>query len=243
MSARGEARERRGDYLLAAADYEAAQRYAEQLGARSQTAVLGARLGSALLDAGEAERGERLLREVIEERHGALHDAMPVARLFLVMWLGRTDRVAEAREQLAVVREEFAAVSFPVFDGFVVGLDAWLDAVEGRHEEALAKVRTGLARAADRMSLVIAPHMASVHLVTAAIALAGVDNGRRARDAARCVAAADGLLPPGHVRAPSELEARARAEAAARAALGDAAYEAAYAEGGGLSLEEATALV
>ncbi|MGW5604966.1 BTAD domain-containing putative transcriptional regulator [Streptomyces sp. NPDC003753] len=242
LSARGEANERRGDYLLAAADYEAAQRQAEQLGALSQMAVLGARLGSALLDAGEAERGERLLRQVIEERHGAM-DAMPFARIFLVMWLGRTDRVAEAREQLQVVREEFGAASFAVFDGMMTGLDAWLDAVEERYEEALVKVRTALARAADRVSLVIAPHMASVHLVTAAIALAGVDGGRRAADAARCVAAADGLLPPGHVRAPAELEARARAEAGARAALGDPAYEAAYAEGGGLTLEEAAALV
>jgi hypothetical protein len=40
-----------------------------------------------------------------------------------------------------------------------------------------------------------------------------------------------------------EREARATAEARARAVLDDAAYEAAYAEGGGLSLEQATALV
>ncbi|POX46301.1 BTAD domain-containing putative transcriptional regulator [Streptomyces sp. Ru72] len=242
MSARGEARERRGDYLLAAADYEAAQRYAEQLGARSQTAVLGARLGSVLLDAGQAERGERLLRQVIEERHGPM-DAIPFARMFLTMWLGRTDRVVEAREQLQMAAEEFGAASFPVFDGFLIGVDAWLYTVEARYEEALTKVRTALARAGDRMSRVIAPHMGSVHLMTAAIALAGVDGGRRARDAARCVGASDGLLPPGHVRGPAELEARARAETAARAALGDTAYESAYAEGGGLSLEEATALV
>ncbi|MEV6741955.1 BTAD domain-containing putative transcriptional regulator [Streptomyces sp. NPDC051104] len=243
LSARGEANERRGDYLLAAADYEAARRYAEQLGARSQMAVLGARLGSVLLDAGDAERGERLLREVLEDHRGVAHDALPAARLFLAMWLGRTDRVAEAREQLRAVREEFQAITFPVFEGLVIGIDAWLDTVEERYEEALVKVRTGLARAGDRMSLMIAPHMASVHLVTAAIALAGVDGGRRAGDAARCVAAADGLLPPGHVRAPAELEARARAEAGTRAALGDPAYEAAYAEGACLTLEEAAALV
>jgi hypothetical protein len=40
-----------------------------------------------------------------------------------------------------------------------------------------------------------------------------------------------------------EVEVRDRAEKGARARLGDAAYEAAYAEGGGLSLEEATALI
>jgi hypothetical protein len=40
-----------------------------------------------------------------------------------------------------------------------------------------------------------------------------------------------------------EDQVRAQAEADVRAALDDATYEAAYAEGGGLSLEEAAALV
>ncbi|MER6352859.1 BTAD domain-containing putative transcriptional regulator [Streptomyces sp. NPDC001634] len=243
LSARGEARERRGEYLLAAADYEAAREYAEQLGARSQMTVLGARLGSVLLDAGQSEPGERLLRQVVEEASGSFNDGMPAARLFLAMWLGRTDRVAEAREQLRLLRRDFAGVAFVVFDGFVLGLDAWLDATDGRYDEALPKVRAALARASDRMARVIAPHMFSVHLVTAAVALTGLDGGHRAPDAARCLAAADRLLPPGHFRSPAEREIRADAEAGARASLGDAAYEAAYAEGDGLSFEEAAALV
>jgi predicted ATPase/tetratricopeptide (TPR) repeat protein len=243
LSARGEARERRGDYLLAAADYEAARECAERLGARSQMAVLGARLGSVLIDAGQTERGERLLHQVVEESDGPFSEAMPAARLFLAMWLGRTDRVAEAREQLRLLRGEFGAVSFVVFDGIVLGLEGWLDAVEERYEEALPKVRGALARALDQMSRVIVPQMVSVHLTTAAIALTGLDSGRRVRDAVRCLAAADRLLPPGHFQSPAEREIRARAEADARAALGDAAYEAAYAEGDGLSPEEAVALV
>jgi hypothetical protein len=40
-----------------------------------------------------------------------------------------------------------------------------------------------------------------------------------------------------------EDEVRAQAEADVRAVLDDATYEAAYAEGGGLSLEEAAALI
>ncbi|WP_055489742.1 BTAD domain-containing putative transcriptional regulator [Streptomyces sp. TP-A0356] len=243
LSARGEARERRGDYLLAAADYEAARQYAEQLGARSQMAVLGARLGRVLMDAGEGEKGERLLRQVVEEAQGSFSDAMPAARLFLAMWLGRTGRVAESREQLRLLLRDFGAVRFVVFDGLVLGVEAWLDALEERYPEALVKVRRALARATDRMSLAIAPHMASVHLMTAATALTGLDGGSRARDAARCLGAADHLLPPGHVHAPMERETRAQAEAGARAVLGDAVYQAAYAEGGGLSLEEAAALV
>ncbi|MGW1253611.1 AfsR/SARP family transcriptional regulator [Streptomyces sp. NPDC002513] len=243
LSARGEARERRGEYRSAAADYEAAREYAEQLGARSQMTVLGARLGSVLLDAGEPEKGERLLRQVVEEAQGAFNEALPAARLFLAMWLGRTGRVAEAREHLRLMRQEFGAVGFVVFDGFVVGVEAWLDTVEEKYPEALAKLRTAFARALERMSLMMAPQMVSVHLTTAAIALTGLDGGSRVPDAARCLGAADRLLPPGHFPSPSEREARAVAEAGARAALGDAAYETAYAEGGGLSAEEATALV
>ena len=75
--------------------------YAERLGAHAQTAVLTARLGSVLIDSGEAERGERLLRDVLEQGHGARNEAMPAARLFLAMWLGRTGRLAEARAQMA----------------------------------------------------------------------------------------------------------------------------------------------
>ncbi|MGQ5656530.1 ATP-binding protein, partial [Streptomyces sp. EKR5.2] len=243
LSARGEAHERRGDFLLAAADFEAARAYAEQLGAHSQMAVLDARLGSVLLDAGETERGERLLRRVVEDGHGSHNDAMPAARLFLTMWLGRTARVTEAREQLEVLRRDFGAVTFVLFDSIVLGLEAWLDTVEERYEDAAGKVRTALERASDRMTRVVAPHLPSVHLCIAAIVLAEVDGGTRVLDAARCLGAADRLLPPGHFRAPSEREIRAEAETRVRALLGDAAYEAAYTEGDGLPYEEAVTLV
>ncbi|MYT01496.1 MULTISPECIES: BTAD domain-containing putative transcriptional regulator [Streptomyces] len=243
LSARGEARERSGDYPRAAADYEAAITYAERLGAHAQAAVLGARLGSVLIDAGQGERGEQLLREVLDEGQGMVSEAMPAARLFLAIRLGRTGRLAEAREQLGMLRTDFGDVRFVVFDGFVVGVEAWLDATEGRYAEAVEKVRRALARAADQVTRVIAPHMFSVHLTTAAIALTGLDGGLRAPDAARCLAVCDQLLPPGHLPSVMEREVRAEAEAGVRAVLGDAAYEAAYAEGGGLSLEEAAALV
>ncbi|GAA3305681.1 hypothetical protein GCM10020295_60040 [Streptomyces cinereospinus] len=57
LSARGEGHERDGAHLKAAADYQAAMEIAERLGARAQLAVLNARLGGALLEAGEAEQG------------------------------------------------------------------------------------------------------------------------------------------------------------------------------------------
>ncbi|MFF8968249.1 BTAD domain-containing putative transcriptional regulator [Streptomyces sp. NPDC014995] len=243
LSARAEAHERLGSYRVAAADYEDAMAHAERLGARAQLALLGARLGSALLEAGDEERGERILREVIAGTDGTVNGAMPAARLFLSGWLGMTGRTGEAREHLRLLREEFGIAHFVVFDAFILGAEAWLEAVDGRHEDALPAVRQALRRAGDPLSRAIAPPMRSFFLAIAAMALAGVDGGGRASAAARCLGASDRLLPPRHVAPRLERHSRDLAEARARAALGDEAYEAAYAEGGSLSYEEATALV
>ncbi|MFD5128346.1 BTAD domain-containing putative transcriptional regulator [Streptomyces olindensis] len=243
LSARAEAHERRGDYALAAADYEAAIAHAEHLGARAQAAVLTARLGNALLEADEGERGERLLREVIAQHEDTHSEAMPAARLFLAGWLGMTGRVPEAREQLRRLRQDFRIAHFIVFDAYILGAEGWLDAVEGRYEECLDRIRGALERAADPLSAAIAPHMRAVYLTIAAGSLAGLDGGHRARDAALCLGAADALLPPGHVAPRQEREAREQAERRTRAVLGDTAYESTYTEGGGLSPEEATALL
>ncbi|GAP50461.1 BTAD domain-containing putative transcriptional regulator [Streptomyces azureus] len=243
LSARAEAHEREGAYALAAADYEAAIAHAERIGARAQAAVLAARLGSALLEAGEGERGERLLREVIARREDSHSEAMPAARLFLAGWLGVTGRVPEAREQLRRLREDFRIAHFIVFDAYILGTEAWLDAVEGRYEECLDRIRKALERAADPLSEAVAPHMRSGYLIIGAWALAALDDGRRAGDAARCLGAFDALLPSGHVAQRQERETRDQAERWARALLGDPTYETAYAEGGGLSLDEATALL
>ncbi|MET8855867.1 BTAD domain-containing putative transcriptional regulator [Streptomyces sp. NPDC004579] len=242
LSARGEAHERKGDFRAAAADYAEAGKYAERLGARAQTAVLNVRLGSMYMELGEAERGERMIRDVLATGHGAHNEAMPAAHLFLATWLGRTGRSDEAREQIRLLRQDFGAATFVLFDGFMLGVEAWLDAIDGQCESALDKVRRAL-NAVDRLSRMIAPHMPSAHLTTAAIALNGVDGGGRATDAARLLGAADALLPPGHIPGPMEVETRDQAETGARALLGDAAYEVAHAEGGGLSLEEAAALI
>ncbi|MFF4521755.1 BTAD domain-containing putative transcriptional regulator [Streptomyces bluensis] len=243
LSARGEAQERRGDFAGAAADFERALGHAERLGARAQLGVLKARLGGVLIEGEDAERGEKILFEVLENAHGSTNEAMPAARLFLSTWLGRCGRFEEAREQIRLLREDFDAVNFVLFSSFVTGVEGWLAALEERYEESLAKMREALERATDPLTRTIAPHFVSVQLTGAAIAVAGVDGGSRARDAARLLGAADAMLPRGHFSSPVEAETRSRAESAARAVLDDAAYETAYAEGGALSVEEATALL
>ncbi|WP_217128532.1 BTAD domain-containing putative transcriptional regulator [Streptomyces sp. AC558_RSS880] len=242
-SARGEALERVGAYEAAAADFEAAIEHADRLGARAHTAVLTARLGAALLEAGDSERGERLLREVIDDTRGRHTEALPAARLFLAGWLSTTGRTAEAREHLRALREEFRLAHYVVFDAFILGAEGWLEVVDGNDERALTIVREALRQAGDPLSAAMAPHMRSAYVTTGAVALAGVDGGRRARDAARCLGAADSWLPPEHHAGQVERQVRERAEARVRAALGGAAYDTAYAEGAGLSPEEAAALL
>ncbi|ANB06096.1 hypothetical protein SAM40697_2136 [Streptomyces ambofaciens] len=244
LAARAEARERKGEFRLAAADYRAAAKEAERLGAHAQVDILDARLGSVLLECGDAEEGERTLRAVIERTEGTGHNgAMPAARLFLAGRLGMTGRTAEAREQLRLLREDFAISHFVVFDAFILAAEAWVATLEGRHEECLVKVRKSLERADDPLSAAIAPHMRSSYLTIAAMAMARVDGGRRAADAARCLGAADAMLPPAHVAMGLERDGRARAVGRVREALGGEAYELAYAEGAGLTAEEAVALV
>ncbi|WP_225830893.1 BTAD domain-containing putative transcriptional regulator [Streptomyces sp. NK08204] len=243
LSARGESYERKGAHERAAADYAEAIDHAERLGARAQVAMLRARLGNVLMEAGEDERGERMLREVVASLDGSQNEAMPAARLYLACWLGLTDRTAEAREQLRLLREEFKMAHFIVFDAMILGQEAWLDALDDRPEDALARIRRALALALDPLSQVVVPHLHSVCLTVAAMALARLGDGSRATDAARCLGAADALLPPGHI--PSGVERRVHGMTGAwiRETLDTARYDSAYTEGGGLSLAEATALV
>ncbi|MFE7973172.1 BTAD domain-containing putative transcriptional regulator [Streptomyces shenzhenensis] len=243
LSARGEGHERKGEFGAAAADYAAAIKHAELLGARAQMAVLSARLGGVLLEAGETERGERLLREVLTRKDGAGNEALPAARIFLAGWLAADGRVAEAREQLRLLRAEFEIAHFVVFDTMILGQEAWVDAVDGRHEEALDKIRTSLRECAEPLTRMIVPQLPSINLTVAAVSLARVDGGSRAADAARCLGAADALLPVGHFAAGMERAVRGRAREGIRAVLDEPTYRAAYAEGGDLSLAEATALV
>ncbi|MGW4758019.1 AfsR/SARP family transcriptional regulator [Streptomyces chartreusis] len=243
FSARAEAYERKGRHDLAAEDYRAAIEVAERLGARAQQSVLRARLGSALMETGDPEQGEVLLREVIAGQEGAANEAMPAARLFLAGWLAMTGRTTESREQIRLLREQFKIAHFVIFDGFILGMEAFVEIADDRYEAGLTKVRLALERAEEPLSQTIAPHMPAMYLHVAAVAMAGADGGSRARDGARCLAAGDALLPDNHAPTTVERETRARAAKALRAALGDEAFEAAYAEGGGLSPREAAALV
>ncbi|MFE4366731.1 tetratricopeptide repeat protein [Streptomyces sp. NPDC056835] len=245
LSARGEAREKAGQHALAAEDYRAAIAHAEGLGAQSQVFLLRSRLAATMFETGEGEKGESILRELLAEGHDAWHESLP-ARLYLGLWLGSTGREAEAREQLGLLLDTFRSETLAVFEGLVKGTFAWLDCLAGQYAEGLAEVRVALRMSLSPLSMTMAPDMVPLHLLTAAWALGGLaatgTEPERARDAARLIGAYEGLLPVGHFRTFVERDNLVRARGVVVGLLGEAAFERAHAEGGGLTLEEATAL-
>ncbi|WP_052757624.1 AfsR/SARP family transcriptional regulator [Streptomyces yangpuensis] len=243
LSARAESREKRGEHALAARDYREAIAYAERLGAKAQVTVLRVRMAGTLTENGEIAEAERILTEITATVQRFGNEAMPAARMFLAGILGRTGRIDEARVQIRVLREEFAFGAYAIFDVFLLATTAWLDNQDGRYEDALQGIRDATAAFRHPLALMVAPHLPATFLLTAAVSLVSPGGPQREDDGARLLGAYRALMPPAHFPVTTEREDFAFAEKQARSALGDTAYEAAYAEGGGLTLEEATALV
>ncbi|MFG2208991.1 ATP-binding protein [Streptomyces sp. NPDC048638] len=245
LAGRGETREKRGEYGLAAQDYRAAMDCAEDLGAHGQTQLLRGRLGGVLLEDGQAEAGERLLREILEEgkEAGSGRDAVPFARLTLATHLAVQGRTAEARAELEAVREAFGPRAPELFAGVLELSLVSLDVDEGRGGDLLPRFRAALELTQDELAQMVAPDLAVIQLLTGARVLMAVRGERGGPDAARLVGAYDALRSTSHAPPMPVRADRRRTEGTARALLGDAAYERGYAEGGGLSLEEATALI
>ncbi|MEU8683105.1 BTAD domain-containing putative transcriptional regulator [Streptomyces sp. NPDC048611] len=245
LAGRGENHEKRGAYGPAADDYRAAMVHAEDLGAQGQIMLLRCRLGAVLIEDGQEEAGERLLREVLTDaaKGNSGRDTEPFARLTLAMWLTATGRLREARAELQLVRTLFAPRSPDLFAGMLEALLISLDVDEGHREGLLPRFRWAMELMQDSLAQTVAPDLPVVQLLTGARMLLSLRGTEAGRDAARLVGAYDALrtadqVPPRLVRRD-----RARTEEAVRALLDDASYTRAHAEGGGLSLGEATALI
>ncbi|MEU4918172.1 BTAD domain-containing putative transcriptional regulator [Streptomyces parvus] len=247
LASRGEANERTGHFSEALDDYAAAVEYARKIGAHSQVALLRARYAGPLAELGRLPEAETALREVVEGGRPPSPESVAIARMHLAFVLGAQGRVAEAREQVDVISERLTFGDVAVFDGFVYGVLSWLDNLEGGHASALGNALMALSCSRERLSAMIAPQMSSAHLTAIARALAGLAAAGAAEpaayaDAVRLLGLQAALLPPGHVPTTIERRTLAEAEEAARSHLDEAAYAKAYAEGGGLTLDEATAL-
>ncbi|MEU6119190.1 BTAD domain-containing putative transcriptional regulator [Streptomyces sp. NPDC047117] len=244
LAGRGESRENHGEYGPAADDYRAAMRYAADLGAHGQLPLLKVRLGGVLIEAGEEDTGERLLREVLEEGQHSNRDAVPFARIQLATWLATAGRTAESREHLRQVRAEFADRATPqLFLGVVEGSLAALDADEGRYDGVLEAVRGAVAMMDDRLTRAIAPDALLSQLLVAARALAVTGGPAGAADGARLIGSFDALRAPRPHAPRITRHSRTAAEEAVRAVLGEADYASARAEGAALTLDEALSLI
>ncbi|MEB3959086.1 AfsR family transcriptional regulator, partial [Streptomyces kunmingensis] len=243
LSARGETHEKLGRYTEAAADYTRARGLAESMGAHAQATILQVRLGQVVIEQGDGERGEQMLRETLDTSRRHTNEARPAARMMLVGRLAGTGRTAEAREQLEALRGEFKVADIVFFHGMSTGMEAMLDAIDGHADKALEGAAEAVELAGDPLAAVIAPNLSALHLLTAARALALRDGPGDAELAARLIGASDASLPAGHHASRMEREWRQDAVAAVRALLDDGAYARAHAEGGSLSVVEAAALL
>ncbi|MGW6555423.1 ATP-binding protein, partial [Streptomyces sp. NPDC055051] len=215
LSARAEAHERQLAYDLAARDFAAAIDYAERIRAPSQRALLRARYADTLVEAGRVEEGEAILREIIGD-HSTGHEPQLGARLFLAIALGRTGRTGEAREYLTALLEEFSSETLSVFEGFTLGILAWLDVLEKEYATALGRAFEAYERSLGPLSMMVMPQMPGIHLAVGAWALAGL-GGERARTAAVLLGVRDALVPEGHREPAMERDNLARATELARA--------------------------
>ncbi|MFI8402791.1 AfsR family transcriptional regulator, partial [Streptomyces sp. NPDC085463] len=242
LSSRAEAEERLLDFEAAAADFTAAIGHAERIGAQAQVLLLRARYAGTLVESGRPAEGEAILREILADDHGLGHEPRVGARMFLGVALGRAGRTDEAREHLHALLGEFDSDTLALFRGFTLGVLGWLDVLDGRYGSGLALAREAYESSLGPLSMMIGPQMPAMHLIVAAWALAGL-GGPEARTGAVLLGARDGLLPPEHLPPPTEREQLERATELGRSVLGDAEFGAARAEGGGLSFEEAAALL
>ena len=248
LSVRAEDRERRGDYAAAAEDYRQAMECARQIGANGQVPILKAQLASVLLEMGgcaaEREQAEQMLNEAVAEAERVGGDALAFTRLQLAIRYGRLGQTRDARELLDQLAEEFAGRGPDLFRGIVLGLLAWMDCIDGRFPSALERASRAVTLTQNNFAYMVAPDITLTQLAIVAWAMAGTADPL---DAARILGVYDAqrLVPGGGDRwRQAEREMREAAEVAVRAAVGDVpAYERAYAEGGGLSMEEAAALV
>ncbi|MCT4357107.1 NB-ARC domain-containing protein [Streptomyces sp. Je 1-79] len=253
LAARGEAYERSGRLAEAAADFERAAHATAGLGARAQVPLSKARLAAVRLripaDATERSEAERLLVEAAEEASTeSSGEPVSTARLLLAQHYGNTGRTSLAREQLDRIEEEFSGETPDLFIGLTGGLRGWLDCLDGAFAEAAARL-TRSVREVESLAYLVAPYLVVGQFATAAWAKAGLGVSTAAEDGARLLGAYDahgaGLGGGGFrpLTEQTESSVRQRAERALRAVLDPETYALLYAEGGGLSVKEAAALV
>ncbi|WP_435132916.1 AfsR/SARP family transcriptional regulator [Actinacidiphila sp. bgisy144] len=254
LSGEAEAAGNMGDWQRAARCCREGIVLARKVGAHQHVPVVLVRLGEALASLGEVEEGERVMREGIAdaERFGnASFGAAFYGRVQLAGLLSRLDRVPEALALVERTVAESKENAFPVpgfVDGMLEGVRGYLVGRSGDPAGGLAILSAGvnamnahpLARViAPRVAMVMTPAVAELLLLLGA-AEPGAGPARLTR-AVRLLAAHDRLRPV--AIPPLEKRDIERTRARLRELLGEDGYAAAYAEGDGLDVAGAVALM
>lgn len=243
LSSRSQIRESRGDLEGAAQDLREGVAIAGDLNDQAQAQLFRTRLGGLLVETGQPAEGERTLRQALAEGERLGSDALVLTRVYLATLLGRTDRTEECRRHLDTLLAEFAGRQEPqqLVRGMVDGLYGWLELLAGHPELSRSRLLQAVRHPRHPLAQLIAPELSRVVLLYAAETVVALG---RAEDAARLLGAFDALHSARLRLSLQHQECRARAETAVRAALGeDGAYARAYAAGGALTLDQATALI
>lgn len=224
-----------GEYPAARADFEAALRLGEELGARAEGPFIIGRMAELAIRSGDDTEAEKLCRRAEEEaeRYGAM-DARNYLRA-LSAWLAlRRGDVERARGLCVLARGEAnRGTPPPLFAVVIDGLFARITAAEGDLWGAVAKAGAAVRLGVDTGCT--EPILASLLEYGAELLVVLGEPGAAARLHGASSAVRGPLLP----RTVPEAESFREAEAGARAALGDAAYEALCADGAALDLEAA----
>ncbi|MDX2560945.1 BTAD domain-containing putative transcriptional regulator [Streptomyces sp. TX20-6-3] len=250
LAARGEAYDRAGRLVEAAADFERATDAAARVGARSQVPLYTARLAAVRLrlhpDGDPA--AERLLAEAADAAGEWGAEVAGSARLLLTQHYGHTGRTGLARAQLTRLEGEFGDVTPGLFWGLAGGAWAWLDCLDGAYDRAVERLAHAVAEV-ETLAHLVAPYLLVTQFATAAWALGGrgapgdAETGTRLLGAydAHAASGTDGGFRP--FTPETEALIRARAEETLRAALPAEAYTRRYEEGTGLAARTAAELV
>jgi predicted ATPase/DNA-binding SARP family transcriptional activator len=256
LSAEAEAAGNAGDWQRAVDCCREGIELARKIGSHQHVPVLTVRMGEALVNGGEWDEGVRLLREGIEdaERFGsASQGAAFYGRILLAGALSRQADVTDALRLIEdTIRENEAGQGVPGFVGAMLrGIKGSLLGRAGRPHEGLRLLTDGIAELAHhplataltpRLAIMLAPAAVQLlRMVGESEGLSGERSQRRLHRAVLLVGAHDRLRPS--VIPPAERRELDDEKALLRSLLGDRAYEAGYAEGGGLAVAEAIALM
>ncbi|MFI0943707.1 BTAD domain-containing putative transcriptional regulator [Streptomyces sp. NPDC021020] len=261
LSAEAEAAGNAGDWAHAVECCRKGIALAHKIGSEQHVPVLTVRLGDALVNLGQVDEGMATLRRGVEEasEYGADHDG---ARFYgRVLLAGALTHVGKPAEALELIEETYHDSRHTSGQpGFIVGMlvamKGYLVGLVSDPHGGLDMIRDGLAVLSEhpiahvitpRIGMILAPGAAELLSLLAASERAparpapGGLADRRACRAAALLNAHRRLRP--NALPPAEAEQVATTTERLLVLLGPQRYAAAYAEGDGLTVEEAIALM